>query len=306
MTSQVEQIFFRTPIAAVNSTNHLRVYTMDVSGAIRESQYEGQWTGGQPDNVIARAKIYSPVAATSKELTNIRVYYLSNDNKLQEACYDAGKGWYGGALNHSNFAVAPYSKLAASFLAVGSALQLRVYAQQPDNTIQEYGYDNSSSGWQRMTNLGAALPGSEIASTSYRTSKLCIRVYFQSTNHNLIEKCYDSAPWYTGGFSVQSAIPRCPIAATSFNASSNGVSLRVYYGTGGDRILEKGYDSSNWYDGGFSVNSIPGSEVAVINWGGGSGINLRVYFQKGTKVTGVTEWMWNGGWSQGAAGIPPA
>ncbi|KAI9780654.1 MAG: hypothetical protein M1839_006595 [Geoglossum umbratile] len=279
---------------------------MDVNGGIRESQYEGQWTGGQPNNKIADAKIGSPVAATSKGLTNIRVYYISNDNKLQEACYDAGKGWYNGDLNHSNFVVAPYSKLAASFLAVGSALQLRVYAQQQDNKIQEYGYDNGSSGWQQMTNLGSALPGSEIASTSFRTSKLCIRVYFQLDNMNLIEKCYDSAPWYTGGFSVQNALPRCPIAATSFNASANGVSLRVYFATNDNRIVEKGYDSSNWYDGGFSVNSIPGSEAAVINWGGSGGINLRVYFQKGIKVTGVTEWVWNGGWSQGAAGIPPA
>jgi len=306
-TGPVEQILFRTAIAAVNSTSHLRVYTQDVTGSIRESLYEGKWANGTAQNVIAQAKLGSPIAATSKELNNIRVYYVSTDNKLKESCYDSGKGWYDGDLNNKNFVVAPYSKVAASFLAAGSGLVLRVYAQLPDNTIQEFGYDNGSSGWQKMTNLGPALTGSEIASTSYKTSQLSIRVYFQATNLNLVEQCYDGSNWYKGAFSVPNAIPRTSLAATSFAATSNSISLRVYYGAPNDRILEQAYDGSKgWYTGGFSQPSIPGSEVAVINWGSGSGLNLRVYFENGTDVTGVSEWVWNGSWTAGVAAIPPA
>ena len=35
-------------------------------------------------------------------------------------------------------------------------------------------------------------------------------------------------------------------------------------------------------------------------------MNLRVYFQNGTEVSGVSEWMWNGKWAQGVKAIPPA
>jgi hypothetical protein len=72
-------------------------------------------------------------------MSQIRVYYLSTDNKLREHCYSANKGWYAGGLNSSNFIVAPYSKIACCFLAVADA-ELRVYCQSPDNAIQEYGY----------------------------------------------------------------------------------------------------------------------------------------------------------------------
>lgn len=68
----------------------------------------------------------------------IRVYSLTEDNILQEAAYDSGKGWYNGALAGAKFTVAPYSRIGAVFLAGTDALQLRIYAQKTDNTIQEY------------------------------------------------------------------------------------------------------------------------------------------------------------------------
>lgn len=305
-TGPVAQILFRTPICAVNSTSHLRVYTQDVFGNVRESLYEGGWANGTIKNVVAQGKISSPFAATSKELNEIRVYYISSDNYLQEAAYSASKGWYAGGLNAKKFVVAPYSKVSATFLP-GTAAVLRVYVQSADNTIQEYGYDSDSAGWQKMTNLGEALPGTELATTSYKTSQLSIRTYFQSLNFTIIEKAYDaSAGWYTGGFSIPSAQPRATLACTSFNASSSGISLRVYYGTASNHILEKGWDNNGWYDGGFKQPCIPGSECAVINWGSGGGLNLRVYFQNGTDVTGVSEWVWSGSWTKGVAAIPPA
>ena len=85
-TGPVAQILFRksitiaivlklictgTAIAAVNNTNHLRVYTQDVFGNIRESVYESGWANGTINNVIAQGKIGSPLAATSKALNEV-------------------------------------------------------------------------------------------------------------------------------------------------------------------------------------------------------------------------------------------
>jgi hypothetical protein len=130
------------------------------------------------------------------------------------------------------------------------------------------------------------------------------RTYLQTANLALIEMAYDNGTgWYTGGFSVPKAITRASLAAIFFNASSKGVSLRVYYSAANDVLLEKGYDGSGWYDGGFKQASIPGSKVAAIAW---SNVQIRVYFQNGAKVTAVTEWCWSGGWVAGNPALPPA
>lgn len=300
----VNQVEFGTGIAAVNSTSHLRVYWQAIYAGIRESVYEGAWSGGLTPlaNLSATPKLGSGIAATSRGLTNIRVYYISAENKLCEHAYDEGKGWYAGGLNASGFVVAPYSKVAACFLATSDA-RLRVYVQSTDDTIQEYGYDGA--GWQKMTNLGGALPGTHIATTSWTGSApLSIRTYYQTTNSALIEKAWDGS-WYTGGFSVPSAPLRCSIAVTNFNASKSGVSLRVYYAAANNVILEKAYDGS-WYDGGFKQSCIPGSKVAAISWGGGGDLQIRVYFQNGTQDSAISEWCWSGGWVAGRAALPPA
>jgi hypothetical protein len=143
--------------------------------------------------------------------------------------------------------------------------------------------------------------------SQHQLTNFANRAYFQDTSLSIIEKAYDSNQgWYTGGFSIPKAQPRASLSVTDFNASSSGVSLRVYYGTADNKILEKAWDGS-WTSGGFSQPSIPGSESAVITWGSGGGLQLRVYFQNGTHVTGVSEWCWGtGGWTKGVAAIPPA
>jgi hypothetical protein len=108
---------------------------------------------------------------------------------------------------------------------------------------------------------------------------------------NLIEKAYDNAgavDWCLGAFSVKPGIPRTCLAAWSF-PSAAGISIRVYYGALNNRLLEKCIDQGGWYDGCFNQPSIPGTEAAVITWGQGASLNLRVYFQNGTFVTGVSE-----------------
>ncbi|KFZ08258.1 hypothetical protein V501_06037 [Pseudogymnoascus sp. VKM F-4519 (FW-2642)] len=281
-------IIFNTAIAAVNNNDHLRVYTQDTNGGVRESLYEGKWQNGNAGNTI------------------IRVYTLSTDNILTETAYSSGRGWYTGDLGAKKFIVAPYSKIAATFLATGSSLQLRVYAQLPDNTIQEYGYDSASTGWVKQTNLGSAVAGSSIATTSFNISSLSIRTYIQTPSLSLAEHAYDTPKgWYTGAFSVASAPPRAAIAATSYPASASAISLRVYHAAADNTLVERAYDGDGWYAGAFVQKTVPGTQVAVIEWTT-QGTQLRVYFQNGTQVSGVSEWVWSGGWVKGAAAIPPA
>ncbi|GFF89861.1 fungal fucose-specific lectin [Aspergillus lentulus] len=88
---------------------------------------------------------------------------------------------------------------------------LRVYAQSPDNSIQEYGWDDKhyqgsarapsmtlfslSRKFKRMaglSNLGAALPRTAIAVTFFSQPNQAIRVYFQDPQNDLIEMAHDS------------------------------------------------------------------------------------------------------------------
>lgn len=75
MTSCFDLTNIGTRVPAVNSTNRLLVYFQDVYDSIPESLYEGSRANGTEKNVIGKAKLGSPVAATSKELNNV-CYYL--------------------------------------------------------------------------------------------------------------------------------------------------------------------------------------------------------------------------------------
>jgi hypothetical protein len=132
----IDDISIRSAIAAVNQDSRLRIYETAVDGGIREVQFEGSWSGGNSGNVIGTGKIGTPVAATSLGLDHIRVYYISADNKLGEAAFDTGKGWFNGGLSSAGAAVAPYSSVAAVYLAGQNVL--RVYGQLTNNTIQEW------------------------------------------------------------------------------------------------------------------------------------------------------------------------
>lgn len=290
----VLQLGFPAALAAVRKDSSLRVYQAAVDGGVREAQYEGHWTGGTAQNVIATGKIGTPIAATSIGLQNIRVYYVDNHNKAKEACWD-GNGWYTGGFS---FEVAPYSNVSAVFL--GGKLVLRVYGQLHDNTIQEWCYDEGGKGWTVGTNFGAALPGSAIAVTTWGDGPYSIRVYFQDTDRNIIEKCWDGNGWYVGAMKLSSQPTRAALGVTSW-PSGSGVGIRLYYATQGNVIKETCWDGNGWYEGSFRQDSVPGSRVAAIPLP-----VLRVYLQNGTSVSAVTEYMWESGWSVGQSSLPPA
>ncbi|RHZ43504.1 uncharacterized protein CDV56_102636 [Aspergillus thermomutatus] len=233
------------------------------------------------------------------------VYSVSNNNTLQEEAHDSNTGWYTGQLTNSNIEVAAYSSLGAAYLAGTYTPTIRVYAQLTDNSIQEYGWDDDSNEWQAFHNLGQALPGTAIAVTSFTIPNQSIRVYFQDPQNNLIEMGHDSdSGWGQGSFSVANAIPRTALAVSTTEDDS----IHVYYGGSNDRILERIHDAnSGWYDGAFAQPSIPGSQVAAINWGTGSGLTICLYLQQGIDVSAVSEYQWeNGSWSVKQAAIPPA
>ncbi|KAK1753756.1 fucose-specific lectin [Echria macrotheca] len=298
--SGVNEIQIRSAVAAVRKDSHLRVYETAVDGGIREAQFEGSWTGGTARNVIATGKIGTPVAATSLGLEHIRVYYVSPKNQLGEAAYESGSGWYDGNLSSAGFSVAPYSSVAAVYL--GGKSVLRVYAQLANDTIQEWVWNSDGKGWSAGSNLGSALPGTQIAATSWGTSSIHIRVYAQDANLNIFEKGWDGNGWYTGGLNFSNKVTRAALGATSWG-EGNSLGIRLYYGATGDLIKEKAWDGSGgWYDGGFSQSSIPASSVAAIPLD-----VLRVYLQNGTKNTAFTEFAWgSSGWSVGRAALPPA
>ncbi|KAK4096378.1 fungal fucose-specific lectin [Parathielavia hyrcaniae] len=296
----VNDIILGTALAAVRRSNSIRVYKTDANGGVREVQYEGRWMGGEPRNTVATGKIGTPLSATNNGFDNIRVYYVTQDNTLGEAAYDANTGWYNGLLTAKNYEVAPYSSVAGIFL--GGQTILRVFCQIPDNTIQEYVWDGASTGWTVGSNYGPALPGTQIAATTWGSNPWHLRLYFQLEDNTVVEKCWDGEGWNPGQLCFNTGVPRSALGVTSWGVDGASLGIRLYYGASGDVIREKAWDGQGgWYEGGFSQQCMPGSNVAAVPLD-----ILRVYLQNGTRGTAVTEFKWAGGWDIGFAALPPA
>jgi hypothetical protein len=299
MSASINEISIRSPLAAIANGLHLRVYQLAVDGGVREALYEGRWTGGLAKNTIGTVRLNSSLAATALKLDHIRVYGIDNNSTIIEFAFDTGKGWHQTGMT-GQFKVAPYSAIGA--VVLGTNLTLRVYAQMPDNTIQEYAWDGN--GWYKGQNFGEALPGTDIAATSWIESdnRIGLCIYFQDKDKKMIEKYYDDAArkWVTGGFSFQSNVTRASLAAVSWAGSHH----RVYYSTPDNRIKEKCWDNTGeWTDGGFDYGVLPASNVATTTIGG---IGLRVYLQNGADNTAITEFVFTDRWSIGNPALPPA
>ncbi|GIJ86422.1 hypothetical protein Asppvi_005310 [Aspergillus pseudoviridinutans] len=264
----------------------------------------------------------------------IRVYTLTEGNTLQEFAYDSGSGWYNGALGSAKFQVAPYSRITAVFLAGTDALQLRIYGQKPDNTIQEYMWNGD--GWKEGTNLGAALPGTGIGATSFRyteyngpsiryeppyanintealTNKICAQGLVPTDDLKLVQRAYNPHKgWYPDLVTIfDKAPPRTAIAATSFGAGNSSIYMRIYFVNSDNTIWQVCWDHGKGYNDKRTITPvIQGSEVAIISWGSfaSNGPDLRLYFQNGTCVSAVSEWVWTSahGSQLGKNALPPA
>lgn len=298
----INEIQMRSPTAAVQDGTQIRFYQLGNDGSVREAAWDGsKWSGGDTSDTRGHFKLTSPLAAASLGMKHIRVYGVDEKNYGKELCYDHDKGWFNGGFD-GKFQVAAYADLAAVFLA--QQFKIRVYGQSPDNTIQEWSY-NEGQGWRKDQNLGHALPGTAITATTWgqKDSEIHIRVYFQGPNGDVIEKCHDpTSTWFDGELTFKATVPRVSLAVASWGM---GDGIRVYYGTADGYIREKCRDAGRaWYDGGFVQQSVPSSEVAAMTLGGS---NLRVYLQKGADVTAFTEFMWTGSsWKVSQRALPPA
>lgn len=67
------------------------------------------------------------------------MFYLSSENTVKEIAYDKAEGWFEGSIGKKRYIAAPYSRLAVCNLMKGSDMEMRVYCQLTDNTIQEFG-----------------------------------------------------------------------------------------------------------------------------------------------------------------------
>lgn len=67
------------------------------------------------------------------------MFYLSSENIIKEIAYDNSEGWFEGSIGKKRYITAPYSRLAVCHLMKVSDMEMRVYCQLTDNTIQEFG-----------------------------------------------------------------------------------------------------------------------------------------------------------------------
>ncbi|PHH60466.1 hypothetical protein CDD81_1641 [Ophiocordyceps australis] len=280
-------ILFAGAIAAIEHDSDALVFVNDVFGDVRELRKDGT------DN-IANGKIGTPISALKWGSSGARVYYLDAHNNVREVCQD-GKGWYDGNLSQGKHIAAPYSSISSVTIFEH---EIRVYAQLPNNTIQEFMWHNSK--WAEGTNLGHALPGTSIAATSWANKH--IRVYFQDGDLNVIEKAWDEGGWYTGNLRFSSNVTRVNLGVTSWGDGKN-LGIRLYYATSDNTLKEKAWDGGGgWYDGGFKHECVPGSRVAAT-----PSPKLRVYFQSGAmKSAALTEMVWSNGWHASKDSLPRA
>ncbi|KAI0422584.1 fucose-specific lectin [Xylaria grammica] len=207
---------------------------------------------------------------------------------LAAISFDAGKelgprllrlggqsGWWGGALNKLKFRVAAASKVAAVYWS--NNYNIRVYAQGPDNKIQELVYDNSS-GWRKGAILPVAEDGSSLAAVRWeKEGQSCLRVYYRASDSTVKEHCYENSRWFSGEFNIPEIPPYASITAVVFSDSRAGVHLRVFLQDSGDSIAAYHNDGAWNYQGTVIGPLRPGRRFAALEWKEGS--ELRVFYQ---------------------------
>ncbi|KAF4156948.1 hypothetical protein CNMCM6069_006244 [Aspergillus lentulus] len=260
-----------TRVPAVNSTNRLLVYFQDVYDSIPESLYEGSRANGTEKNVIGKAKLGSPVAATSKELNN------GTPTRSLPTTLEADDTTAAWAVPSSKL---PYSGIAAVFLAGTDAFQLRSYVQKSDNTIQEYMWNGN--GWEEGTNLGTASPvlvseppPSAILTTMAQASEIH-RIWFQTDDLRRVQRAYDPHKgWYPNLSAIfDKAPPRTAIAATSFGAGNSSIYMRIFLST---------WTTLSGRSAGTTARAITTSQPSLQRGSfANNGPDLGLYFQNGT------------------------
>ncbi|KAF8427766.1 lectin [Tirmania nivea] len=266
---------------------HIRVYFQDNEGYVRESQWDGSWTGGTTRNRLFQAKSNTPLAAITWGSTpSIRIYYVQINGILAEHCWD-GNHWYTGALGDQNIKLDHRSKIGACTWS--STPSIRVYYQTPnDEAINEVCWDGN--GWTEGATLPNAQLGSGLAAIQFQKSGTHLRVYYQDRNNTVREHCWDGS-WTTGATLVQ-APSGTAIGAIAWGSDPQ---IRVYYEqSSGGGIAEMAY-SGGWSGPKAITGSIADTSLSVCCW---DSIQIRFYYQR--VVNEIQEFCWNNGWFIGA------
>lgn len=266
----------RTAVAATaisDSVSH--VYFQDAQNGIREAINDnGNWTIS--NDVLFFAKRSTPLAVISWDKgKQIRIYCVSVKGLLEEWCGISGS-WSPGYLTNLEVRVARNTSIAATNWD-GSAI--RVYCQEENsNAIQEYCVGNP---WKRGVTLPIADSGSNLAALSFKIAgKIHLRVYYQAPDLSLKEHCWDGG-WSEGGFNPGVALKSSAIAATTWDSSTDGLQLRLFWQ---DRYgLLRGHKWSGSWDSTGSINSAPvGTHISATNWNTGSSIKLHYQSDDGS------------------------
>jgi len=266
---------------------HLRVYFQDSEGYVRESQWDGSWTGGAVSNRLFKAKANTPLSAITWGSTpSIRVYYVDNNNTLQEHCWD-GKGWYIGALGGRSITVDWRSRIASTTWSTTPSI--RVYYQAPGNeAIREVCWDGN--GWTTGSTLPNAQLGSSLSAIQFQKSGTHLRVYYQTRDNRVHEHCWDGS--WTAGATLGEFPAGTAIGAIAWGSDPQ---LRVYLEKlSGGTVVEMAY-SGGWSGPKDLTGSIADTNLSVCSWGS---IQIRFYFQR--VVNEIQEFAYNGGWANGA------
>ncbi|KAF1954372.1 fucose-specific lectin [Byssothecium circinans] len=284
---------------------HIRVYFQDGRGGVRESRHDdGVWSGGDARSVLFTAKMGTPLSVISWDNgQQIRIYYLSSQDMLQEHCYSAGHGWYHGNLNNQWIRVAPSSKISAIHWHVDTSI--RVYFQgkslpPASCAIQEYCYCGRS-GWCRGATLWNARPGSSIAATRWFSGaldsvhrNLHIRIYYQDEQSYIRELCWQVGGWSKGGYS-QWALGGTPIAAFAWHDYQ--VSIRVFWQDNYRALFESKY--VNGWSGASSVANDVDERCHFTAVELQNGQHYRVYVRDRTALIEKCNGRYGGYWFNG-------
>ncbi|KAL5349843.1 hypothetical protein ACLOAV_004877 [Pseudogymnoascus australis] len=195
-------IILNTAIVAVNNNDHVRIYTQDTKGGVRESLYENEWQNDNGGNTIVTVKPGSPIAATSKELNDATSPPSSLATPLRPTPPTAAGTPATLAPKSSSWHLTPS---AATFLAIESKLLHRHDLLQH---LQPKYPATTPAPSAPLPPLRAAIA---VALFPPSPSKIALRVYHSDADKTLIERAYDGDGWYAGAF-VQKTIPESQAA----------------------------------------------------------------------------------------------
>ncbi|KAK5996932.1 Fucose-specific lectin-like protein [Cladobotryum mycophilum] len=252
-----------------------RVYFQGVDGGIYEVAYSDEkqsWRGGQKSSQVALAKSRSPIAATAWQQssgngqpevwdaitkppwyleadmatsTQVRVYFLNEDNFLRERIWTPASGWSDGTLNDLKVEATPPSQLAVTSWGEGNTM---FCYQGVDGDVRVLNGWADQDFWMASARFSDADFGSALSICSLESGGCrSVRLYFQE------EGSFREAAWSgvrddsretPEGHYISQHMMEIPektptsISAVAWESDARG--MRVYLGAR-DYLSELGY-----------------------------------------------------------------